>query len=308
MDDALQRPPNRAILRRVKPTRIPPRLCAGPFTTRTAADEGVSSHALRGSAWRQLFRGVWILATAPLDRATWLAAARLVLPVDAVLCGLSAADAHGVDVRQAEDVVIHAAFADGAPRQRRGMQLRQLKLEPHEVMRRDRWLVTSPLRTAFDCSRWLSLVEAVVLVDAMAHMGLITLDGLLAFASEHPGTRWVRRVATVVRYADARSESPMESRLRLLLVLAGLDGLEPQYVVRTASGSFVARVDLAYVAARVIVEYDGAWHWKQRRADDRRRDRLRGLGWTVIVVSAEDYYGDPGGVVQRVDQALRTAA
>jgi very-short-patch-repair endonuclease len=251
---------------------------------------------------------VWIVATAPLDRATWLAAARLVLPVDAVLCGLSAADAHGVDVRQEDDVLVCAAFADRVPRQRRGMKLRQLKLESNEVVRRNGWLVTNPLRTAFDCSRWLPLVEAVVLVDAMAHAGLITLDALLAFAGEHPGIRWVRRVADVVRYADARSESPMESRLRLLLVRAGLDGLQPQYIVRTASGGFVARVDLAYVAARVIVEYDGAWHWKQRRADDRRRDRLRDLGWTVIVVSAEDYYGNADGIVQRVDQALRTAA
>ena len=296
------------MLAAVRVANIPAELAAGPFTTRTATAAGVSSHALRGPAWRQLLRGVWIQAGADVDRSTWLRAARLVLPVDAVLCGLSGVDAWGVDLRPTEDTVVHAAFADAAPRQRRGLHLRQLQLAADEVVSRDGWLVTTPMRTAFDCARWLPLVDAVVVVDAMAHAGLIDLDGLRAFAEEHRGVRWVRRVAVVVRLADCRSESPMESRLRLLLVRDGLTDVEPQYVLRDHNGQFVARADLAFIQARVAVEYDGAWHWKQRRADDRRRDAMRALGWTVLVVSAEDYYRDPDGVVARVRRALHSAA
>lgn len=292
----------------MKHTRIPPELTTGPFTSRTARAAGVSRHALTGPAWRRLFRNVWLAAHLPVDRATWLAAARLVLPVDAVLCGLSAADCYGVDVRRQDDVEVHAAFADTVPRQRAGMRLRRLMLAADEVVAIGGWLVTTPMRTAFDCARWLPTTEAVVVVDALAHAGLIDLEGLLAFAALHPGVRWVRRVAGVVALADARSESPMETRLRLLLTRAGFVGLEPQFVVRALSGAFVARVDLAFPAARVAVEYDGAWHWEQRRQDDRRRDALRDLGWTVIVVSAEDYYGNPDAIIRRVAAALRTAA
>jgi very-short-patch-repair endonuclease len=168
--------------------------------------------------------------------------------------------------------------------------------------------VTTPLRTAFDCARWLPLVEAVVVIDALSHAGYFAVEELLAFAAAHPGWRWVTRVARAAALADARSESPMESRLRLLLVRAGLTGLQPQLNVFASDGRLVGRLDLAFEAWKVAVEYDGAWHWRQRRQDDRRRDALRRLGWTVIVVSAEDYYNDPAGVVRRVREALADAA
>jgi hypothetical protein len=52
----------------------------------------------------------------------------------------------------------------------------------------------------------------------------------------------------------------MESRVRLLLIAAGLDWLKPQLEIRDSFDRFVARVDFACVAQRVIVEYDGADH------------------------------------------------
>ncbi len=294
---------------RMRRSHVPDSLTRGPFTARTAAAAGVTRNGLRTPAWRRLFRGVWIAAHLPLDRSTWLAAARLVLPVDAVLCGLSAVDQYGVDVRREDDVDVHAAVAGPVvPQQRRGVRIRQLALAGDEVQVIGRWLVTTPLRTAFDCARWLPFVDAVVVADALAHARLFELDALAAFAKEHPGVRWVTRVARVVQYADARAESPMETRLRLLLVLAGFTGIEPQFVVRNAGGGFVARLDLAFPEHRVAVEYDGAWHWKQRREDDRRRDAVRALGWTVIVVSADDYYRNPQDIIRRVREELARSA
>jgi very-short-patch-repair endonuclease len=96
----------------------------------------------------------------------------------------------------------------------------------------------------------------------------------------------------------------METRTRLLLVAGGLPRPIAQHVVRDSDGRFVARLDLAYPDQRVAVEYDGAWHWQQRRADDRRRDRLRALGWVVLVVSAEDVFRQPEAVVASVKAVL----
>jgi very-short-patch-repair endonuclease len=107
---------------------------------------------------------------------------------------------------------------------------------------------------------------------------------------------------------DPRSESPMESRVRVLLVTSGLPRPEAQLEIWDVGEFFVARADLGYPEQRVVVEYDGAWHWKQRRADDRRRDRMRALGWIVIVVSADDYFKMPWSIVAQVRNALERAA
>jgi hypothetical protein len=167
--------------------------------------------------------------------------------------------------------------------------------------------MTNPLRTAFDCGRWLSLVEATVVADALSNARLFTRDDLAAYRLSHPGLRGVRQVDRVGDLMDAKSESPMETRVRLLLVLSGLPRPEVQLVILDRARRFVARADLGYDAARLLVEYDGAFHWEQRRADDRRRDAMRVLGWTVIVVSREDYYNAPELLVARVAAALRVA-
>lgn len=286
----------------------PMELLDGPFTRRNAEAAGVSWHALRGPAWRRIFHSVWVAATLELDRATWLRAARLIMPVDAVLCGPSAAEQHGVDVREANDMTVHVAFTDGVPRRRPGLAVRQLALLADEVTALRGWLVTTPIRTAFDCARWLPVVDAVVVVDALVHADLVCIDDLLTFAKTHPGVRWVRKVTKICSLAAVGAESPMETRLRLVLVLGGLPKPEPQIVVRTPSGVFVARVDMGYEALKVAVEYDGAWHWQQRRKDDRRRDALRKLGWTVLVFSAEDVYQHKLDVVRAVRDALAAAA
>ena len=54
------------------------------------------------------------------------------------------------------------------------------------------------------------------------------------------------------------------------------------------------RLDLAYPARRVAVEYDGEeFHAEAHRAhDERRRQLLHEAGWTVIVVRRGDFSGD----------------
>jgi very-short-patch-repair endonuclease len=100
----------------------------------------------------------------------------------------------------------------------------------------------------------------------------------------------------------------METRLRHLLVAAGLPRPTAQHVVRDATGAFVARLDLAYLGPRLAIEYDGALHWEQRREDDRRRDGVRALGWRVLVVSGSDLWDGGADLIARVRAHLRSAA
>jgi hypothetical protein len=182
-----------------------------------------------------------------------------------------------------------------------------LSLADGEVISVDGLAITSATRTAFDCGRWLPLIEAVVVVDVLAREGRVDIDELKALAADAIGVRGIRNLRHAITLTDPRSESPMESRVRVLLMTSGLPRPTSQSEVYDAAGRFLGRADLANPDRKVIVEYDGAWHWDRRRADDRRRDDMRAAGWTVIVVSREDYYSMPDALVARVRAALRYA-
>lgn len=109
-----------------------------------------------------------------------------------------------------------------------------------------------------------------------------------------------------VRLLDGRAESPPESRLRVLLHLAGLPRPAVQHEVSDTAGRLVARLDLAYPTALLAVEYDGEHHRDRRqwRRDLVRREALQQLGWRVLVVVAPELFGDPASVVDRVRTAL----
>jgi very-short-patch-repair endonuclease len=68
---------------------------------------------------------------------------------------------------------------------------------------------------------------------------------------------------------------------------------------------WLARVDLAWLAERVIVAYDGIVHLDnaQRLRDAARRNALQGAGWLVITFTSADL-GKPLDVILMVRRAL----
>lgn len=126
------------------------------------------------------------------------------------------------------------------------MIVRRDVLHPGEISEVDGVRVTSRLRTAFDLARLLPLTEGVVAVDALAR-GEFAPDLLLHFTVRYPGLRGVRRVIDVLSWADARSGSPPETRLRLILVQGGLPRPVPQHPV-VDDARRVLWLDLAYPA------------------------------------------------------------
>src|SRR5205085_7525035 len=105
-----------------------------------------------------------------------------------------------------------------------------------DVVERRGLPVTSALRTTVDLGSHLPTVEAVAAVDMALHSGLIGLPLLHAYIAAHPASRGIARLRTVVDLADPASESPMESRLRLLLVLAGLPRPQAQVPIHHTDG------------------------------------------------------------------------
>lgn len=287
----------------------PPSLVVAPFTLAQARRVGVSPTALQSAPWRQVFRGVWAHEAVPETREMRLAAARLVLPTHAVLCGQTAAWIHGADVRRVDDLDVHVSFAKGARiRRRPGLVVTQETLALNDIADIEGTSVTTAVRTAFDSLRLLRGSERIVVADALTHLGRTGVAELRQYFGRHRRLRNLRLGERLLDEVEPLSESPMESRLRLSLTAQGLPRPVAQFSVFDTGGRFLARLDLAYPELKVAIEYDGAWHWARRREDDRRRDLLRALGWVVLVYSSDDVYGNPERIANEVAAARRQQA
>lgn len=153
----------------------------------------------------------------------------------------------------------------------------------------------------------LGLVDLVVLGDAMVRRGLVVPEALVGFCASlaHPSAAASRRAAAYVR-RDV--DSPMETRLRMLLVLAGLPEPEVNLKIRDVDGDVLRKYDLSYPAARVAVEYNGKVHvltpeaWE---ADLERRGAIDDDGWRLLPVISSGVFSTPEQTLRRVHRVLR---
>lgn len=119
-----------------------------------------------------------------------------------------------------------------------------------------------------------------------------------------PGAHHRGRLVEALRSADPRAESPMESRMRMALVLAGLPAPAVQHEVVTDAGRF--RLDLAYPSAWLALEYGGAEHRTphRARADLVREAALVRQGWTVLRFTAYTVLHRPWRIADAVARHL----
>ncbi len=163
---------------------------------------------------------------------------------------------------------------------------------------------TTAPRTAYDLGRRLPADTNVIRIDALLNATGYTVAEVGEIAARYPGARGIRRLRSALELADAGAESPQETRLRLLLVRAGLPRPETQIRVRDR------RIDMGWPHRLVGVEYDGEHHWTdpRRHADDiERLEFLAAQGWIIVRVSARQLRDDSDGVVERVRRALHRA-
>jgi hypothetical protein len=151
------------------------------------------------------------------------------------------------------------------------------------------------------------LVEAVVAVDMALHGRLAGLAQLRQYAEVHPGWRGIAHLRRVIDLAEPATESPMETRLRLLLVLAGLPRPQAQVALHDERGRFLARTDLYYPAERLGLEYDGSSHRNSLVENNRRQNRLQDAGFRLLRFTAADINRTPDAVVALVARQLRCA-
>ena len=283
--------------------RVPPRLRGKVFRGSRAVAHGLlTPNQLRSPVWQPLFRDVYVDASVDVThRLRAVAAASLLLP-DAVVSGSSAAVLWGVDLAAADDDVEVTLPPGEHARRHPGLRVRRAHIDPGDVGRRAGVLVTGPVLTALRAASLLPADEAVVALDRLAVAEIVHLEAVRARAAV-PGAASAR-VRRACALADGLAGSPQETRLRLLMLRAGLPPPVAQHRV-VHGGRFVARVDFGWPELKVAVEYDGRWHGDpaQFPKDRRRLNGLREAGWTVVFVTAADLH-DPLRLVAMIRAAL----
>jgi len=164
--------------------------------------------------------------------------------------------------------------------------------------------LTSPVRTWCDLAELVPLLDLVAAGDFLIHWRdpIATVSELSAAIEHRASRRGVRALRHAVARLNDRSESPPESKLRVIIVDAGLPMPRVNHSVSDRFGEFVARTDLIIDAYRIILEYQGDYHRTvkgQWRADMTRRSRLEAQGWRVMEPNADDLL-DPAELTARI--------
>ncbi|MFB9237357.1 DUF559 domain-containing protein [Plantactinospora siamensis] len=293
---------------------LPRRLGFLPFRGSTAVADGLlSRRKLEGRMWRRLLPDVYVHADAfcPDDHRMWCDAVALVLPQGAAIGGLSAAFLWGVDLlprspAQTRAVSVAVPLAVSMRRHER-ITAAHTRLDPGDVVRFANLPVTSPVRTAFDLGRRAPLADALIAVDALLHRRTLKLPALIRYATERAGWPRVTLLRQVLTLAEPLAESPMESRLRLLIIDAGLPRPVAQHDVHDSNGRWLARVDLAYPELLIAIEYEGDHHRERAhfQRDVARLNALHATGWIVLRFTADDVLRHPDRVVAEIGRARR---
>lgn len=248
---------------------------------------------MRTKAWKRVGPAIYMPAAVEETPALKLRAAQMRLPREAAFSGYTAAWLFGLDavLREPIEVTIPAPTTVSS---RSGMVVRRRALGPNDFAEMGGHRVTSIQRTLRDLSRRLSLTETVVLIDTALHMRLTKLADLRAAPD----------LTKVVEHAEPLTESPMETRLRMLLVLRGVPRPEAQVAIRDRWGRLLGRIDLYYPKQRLALEYDGQIHEGSLAADDRRQNRLVRAGIRLLRFTGADVLGSPDAVAAAVRAEL----
>lgn len=187
-------------------------------------------------------------------------------------------------------------------RARAGIRLRRAALPACDVAVVGEFRVTSALRTSRDLGSTRDRVDSVVALEAALRSQIIELQTLADFVATHPGEKGFRRLRRSLKLVEPSSESPMETRLRMLLIEARLPAPVVQATLHDGSGQFVARADLYYPDRRLVIEYDGDHHRDRLVGDMRRQNALFNAGYHLLRFTAADLRL-PGLVASQVRQA-----
>lgn len=277
-----------------------------PFTRRAALAAAISDNELQSRQYQRIFHGIYVRAGVRLTCRTRAVAAMLVVPVGSYVSHHTAAVMWGGWAPETTE--IHVSSPGPLARTtRRGIAAHRADPALRVVVRSGVPLAP-PARVFLDlAATGIGLVDLVAVGDSLVAAGRTSQQELIdaAAAWGGPGCRRARRAA---RWVRTGVDSVMETRLRMLMVLARLPEPQVNVILRTEDGAWDARIELAYGGILLAIEYEGRQHatsTEQWNKDIRRRTRLEALGWRFILVTAEGVFMRPEETLNDIRDALR---
>lgn len=247
-----------------------------------------------GRYWRVL-RGAYAPVEREDDVGTRAEALRLVLPAGTAVSHRTALWLLGLDVLG--DRLDLTAPRGRHLEKRAGARMHSAALPDEELVLVDGVLAVSAARAFVDVARSESLVEAVAIGDAVLRSGAATEEQLLEALDRAGSLRGIRGARLVVPHLEPRSESLMESRFRMRLVLGGVPRPEAQHDVYDDEGH-AGRGDLHLQG--VVLEYDGRASRLDKQAfvaERRRQTRIVSTGLELRRFTSADVYARPAAAV-----------
>lgn len=279
-----------------------------PFTWAQGLAAGLRPAEMRTKDFRQVTRGVYMRARAPERPFERVEAALLVHAhaAGAYASHTSAARVYRLPVPERLTDEHVSVFRREDRRRPRGV-CPHLAPESAQVIVIAGIAVSAPAQLFLELAGLLNLVELVVVGDALVKQRRILPEGLVAAAAAYSGrgAALARRAASFVRQGV---DSPMETRLRMLIVLAGLPEPTVDFRIYDDRGRLRYRLDLSYPDLKLAVEYDGRQHahdpvqWTGDVARDSWFDRER---WYKIRVLSGGVYRTPEQTLCEVRDALK---
>lgn len=275
-----------------------------PFSRADARAAGIGLKTLLSSRFHKIFYDCYVSSAVPLSTRLRAMAALGISPPGSFVSHATAARIWGGIVSETSDV--HVTVPPTAVRSSRQGVKAHAGVIGAAVTRFRNLAISTPEQTFLDLATCLDLVALVVVGDSLIRAGRTTAAALhdAALAWRGRGAKLARRAT---RYVRDGVDSAMETRLRMLIVLAGLPTPQVNFILRHPDGSWWMRFDLCYPSLKLIIEYDGRQHAEdddQWLHDLKRREALDRMGWRIIVVTSRDYYDTPEEVLRRLRDAL----
>jgi hypothetical protein len=234
------------------------------------------------------------------DAWALITAWRRMLPPDAIFVGRTAAWIHGLALELASPVEVAVPLRREL-RSREGLNVWRCDIDGAEITTAKGFAVTTVPRTLLDLCARRSPVEALIALDMAVRK---RMRWRAADFVGRPGAARLRRLTELA----APAASPMETRLRWLLISAGLPLPRVQVELRDDSGDFVGIADLYYPERRLVIEFDGGNHRERLVSDDRRQNLIIGAGFRLMRFTSADLFQRPDVVIAQVRGALLTPA
>ena len=273
---------------------------AGPFSTAEFVEHGYSPKILRGQRFRRVYPRVWVAVDHAWTAADTIEAGRLCMPSHARMTDITRIQSLGLTLGSVTP--LHFVVESDLHIDIAGIVLhRTIAMPPTDAIG-----VTPASAFVAFCTH-ASLIDAIAVGDWLLQRGHMSRNELCELVSSQPWRDGAREVGYLLAQLVERSRSIPESRVRTLLLAAGIEGLEVNALLVSPDGRPL-EIDLLARRWNLAIEYEGSHHQEDRGqflTDIERHAVLRAMHMEYTLITKE-HLRDGQGLVRSVHRRLET--